>query len=102
MFSFMSGGDAANVLKALDRSQAVIEFKPDGTIVTANQNFLNALGYQLAEITGKHHSMFVEAAEDTGRNVLPIADGLAQQSEKLETHADNFVAKVRAMQGSTK
>lgn len=62
MLSFLSGGDAANVLKALDRSQAVIEFKPDGTIVTANQNFLNALGYQLAEITGKHHSMFVEAA----------------------------------------
>ncbi len=45
---------------ALNRSQAVIEFKPDGTIVTANENFLGAIGYTLDEIKGKHHSMFVE------------------------------------------
>jgi methyl-accepting chemotaxis protein len=45
---------------AISRSQAVIEFKLDGTIVTANENFLNTLGYSLDEICGKHHSMFVE------------------------------------------
>ena len=45
---------------ALNRSQAVIEFTPDGTIVTANENFLGAVGYTLDEIKGKHHSMFVE------------------------------------------
>jgi len=45
---------------AIGRSQAVIEFKMDGTILTANENFLNALGYTLPEIEGKHHSMFVE------------------------------------------
>ncbi|HVJ35991.1 MAG TPA: PAS domain-containing methyl-accepting chemotaxis protein [Terriglobia bacterium] len=56
------GGDAANILTALGRSQAIIEFKLDGTIITANENFLKALGYSLAEIQGKHHSMFVEAA----------------------------------------
>ncbi|MDB5645330.1 PAS domain-containing methyl-accepting chemotaxis protein [Methylobacterium sp.] len=50
-------------LAALDRSQAVIEFKPDGTIVTANENFLATVGYALAEIEGRHHSLFVEAAE---------------------------------------
>ena len=44
------------------RSQAVIEFKLDGTIITANENFLKTLGYTLAEIQGKHHSMFVEPA----------------------------------------
>jgi PAS domain S-box-containing protein len=44
------------------KSQAVIEFEMDGTIVTANENFLKALGYTLAEIQGKHHSMFVEQA----------------------------------------
>lgn len=49
-------------LSALNKSQAVIEFNMDGTIVTANQNFLNTLGYTLAEIQNKHHSMFVEAA----------------------------------------
>ncbi len=45
---------------AIDRSQAVIEFNLDGTIITANQTFLATLGYSLAEITGRHHSMFVE------------------------------------------
>ena len=44
---------------AISKSQAVIEFNMDGTIVTANQNFLDALGYRLEEIQGKHHSMFV-------------------------------------------
>jgi methyl-accepting chemotaxis protein len=48
---------------AIGKSQAVIEFKLDGTIVTANQNFLGAVGYTLAEIQGKHHGMFVDPAE---------------------------------------
>lgn len=47
-------------LAALDRSQAVIEFKPDGTILAANRNFLDAVGYSLDEIRGRHHSMFVD------------------------------------------
>jgi methyl-accepting chemotaxis protein len=50
-------------IAAIGRSQAVIEFKLDGTIVTANENFLRAMGYTLAEIRGQHHRMFVEAAE---------------------------------------
>jgi len=50
-------------LDALDRSQAVIEFNLDGTIVAANQNFLNAVGYTLGEIQGKHHSTFVSAEQ---------------------------------------
>ena len=48
------------ILKALDRSQAVIEFDVSGKILTANQNFCDAVGYKLAEIVGKHHSMFVD------------------------------------------
>ena len=47
---------------AISKSQAVIEFRLDGTIVTANPNFLGALGYTLPEVQGKHHSMFVEPA----------------------------------------
>ena len=47
---------------AISKSQAVIEFNLDGTIVTANENFLKTLGYSLSEIQGKHHSMFVEPA----------------------------------------
>lgn len=54
--------DTAARLAALDRSQAIIEFAMDGTILTANANFLNAMGYTLDEIRGKHHSIFVEPA----------------------------------------
>jgi len=49
-------------MDVIDRTQAVIEFSPDGTILTANSNFLSALGYELHEIAGKHHSMFVDPA----------------------------------------
>ena len=45
---------------AINRSQAVIEFTPDGTILTANDNFLNAVGYTIDQIRGKHHRMFCE------------------------------------------
>ncbi len=48
---------------AIGKSQAVIEFNMDGTIVTANENFLKTIGYSLAEIQGKHHGMFVDASE---------------------------------------
>ncbi|WP_422373368.1 methyl-accepting chemotaxis protein [Hoeflea sp.] len=48
------------VLEALNKSQAVIEFELDGTIITANENFLKTLGYTLPEIQGKHHRMFCE------------------------------------------
>ncbi len=47
-------------MDALNRSQAVIEFNPDGTILNANQNFLQAVGYDLQDIVGRHHSMFVD------------------------------------------
>ena len=60
-----SGGDAAAKLRALDKSQAIIEFNLDGTIITANANFLAAMGYSLDEIKGKHHSMFVDPAYKT-------------------------------------
>lgn len=50
------------ILKAIDRSQAVIEFDLDGTILTANANFLKVMGYELKEIVGKKHGIFVEEA----------------------------------------
>ncbi len=55
--------DSGQILAALDRSQAVISFSPDGTILDANENFLKVMGYSLAEVRGKNHSMFVEPAE---------------------------------------
>ncbi len=46
----------------INRTQAVIEFDADGTILTANPNFLGAVGYALDEIRGRHHSTFIEPA----------------------------------------
>ena len=63
MFKFGKTAAAVDALAqavAISRSQAVIEFDPAGNVLTANQNFLNALGYTLPEIQGKHHSMFVD------------------------------------------
>ena len=60
MFRSRRTHEALAKLAAIDQAQAVIEFRLDGTILTANQNFLNTLGYTLPEIEGKPHSMFVE------------------------------------------
>jgi len=52
----------SGILKALDRSMATISFDLDGTIIEANDNFLNASGYQQAEIKGQHHKLFCSPA----------------------------------------
>ena len=56
---FDFGTDARRELKAIGRAFATIEFTPEGKIITANENFCRILGYDLAEIKGRHHSMFV-------------------------------------------
>jgi len=53
--------DYTGQVDALNRSQAVIHFELDGTIIQANENFLKVMGYTLDEIKGKHHSMFAES-----------------------------------------
>ena len=52
--------DLRGKIDAISRSQAMIEFELDGTIITANDNFLTAMGYGLSEIKGRHHRMFVD------------------------------------------
>jgi methyl-accepting chemotaxis protein len=52
--------EANGLLAAINKAQAVITFELDGTVRSANDNFLRTLGYSLEEIRGKHHSMFVE------------------------------------------
>ena len=58
----MAPGDMLAVYQALDRVQAIIEFNLDGTVITANENFLRTFGYELDEISGKHHRIFCEPA----------------------------------------
>ncbi|MBX9790466.1 MAG: methyl-accepting chemotaxis protein [Pirellulales bacterium] len=55
--------DYASIVAAISRSQAIIEFELDGTIITANDNFLRTMGYRLEEIQGRHHGMFVTEAQ---------------------------------------
>ena len=57
------GSDARAILAAMDKSQAIIQFDLTGKIITANRNFCDALGYELSEIRGQHHRIFVEPAE---------------------------------------
>ena len=59
----IKNNDFEGKMDAINRSQAVIEFNMDGTIITANENFLNAVGYSLSEIIGQHHRIFVDKAE---------------------------------------
>jgi len=54
--------DFEGKIEAIKRSQAVIEFDREGRVLEANQNFLDALGYRLDEIVGKHHRMFCDKA----------------------------------------
>ncbi|EAK7561647.1 PAS domain-containing protein [Campylobacter jejuni] len=53
--------DLRNTIAAANRSMAIIEFKPDGTIITANENFLRTMDFNIDEIKGKHHSMFCDS-----------------------------------------
>src|SRR5262249_15277847 len=52
--------DFRGQIDAISKSQAVIEFNLDGTIITANENFLSVMGYSLDEVKGQHHRLFVE------------------------------------------
>jgi methyl-accepting chemotaxis protein len=59
MFGF--GSDDSHIVKAIKKSQGTIEFTLDGKILDANANFLGLMGYELSEVRGQHHSMFVDA-----------------------------------------
>ncbi|MGA1833049.1 methyl-accepting chemotaxis protein [Rhizobium wenxiniae] len=78
--------DAAK-LSAISRSQAVIEFLPDGTILEANENFCAGLGYDLSEIKGKHHRMFCEPGYAASQDYAEFWPRLANG----EFIADEFV-----------
>lgn len=63
MFGFSDKASPAAILTAIYQHQAVIEFDPDGTILTANALFLQLTGYQLSEIRGQQHRMFLDPSQ---------------------------------------
>jgi PAS domain-containing protein len=64
--------DLRGQIAAIHRSQAVIEFQLDGTILDANANFLGAMGYSIDEVRGRHHSLFVDP-EQRGRPATTLS-----------------------------
>ncbi|MEE4012823.1 PAS domain-containing methyl-accepting chemotaxis protein [Roseibium sp. FZY0029] len=76
---------------AFSRSQAIIEFTPEGVILDANPNFLKTMGYTLDEIKGKHHSIFVEKSYTASTEYKTfwktLANGEFQSAEYLR-HAN--------------
>jgi len=73
-------------MRAIDRAQAVIEFELDGTIITANENFLRIFGYRLEEVVGQHHRIFC----DPGYAESPEYAQFWQQLGRGEYDADEF------------
>ncbi len=85
--SFFVKRYTADTLHALQSAVACIEFKPDGTILSANPLFLNAMGYSLKEIIGQHHRMFCSPE-------WPASNGYAlfwQRLGKGESFSDKFM-----------
>ncbi len=74
--------DFEGQLAAIGKSQAVIEFDLDGTIRTANANFLGAMGYTLDEVQGKHHRIFVDAGEAASADYAAFWDDLGRGTFK--------------------
>jgi methyl-accepting chemotaxis protein len=70
--------ESASIVAAIQRSQAVIEFALDGTILTANDRFLSVMGYEMAEIAGQKHKIFVEPAEAASAEYTQFWDSLRQ------------------------
>jgi methyl-accepting chemotaxis protein len=75
------------VLSAISSAFAMIEFKPDGTVLSANENFLSVLGYTSDEVEGQHHSMFCDKDLVASSSYKQLWDKLAkgvQQNGKFK------------------
>lgn len=68
--------EVSNMLNAINKSNSVIEFCPNGIIMKANKNFLNMFGYSLSEIKGKHHKVFVKDDYKNSAKYLKFWDDL--------------------------
>ena len=95
----LKNADLEGQIIAIGKSQAVIEFNMDGTIIRANDNFLRTFGYALGEVQGKHHRMFVEPVEREERRLPSI---LGRRSIAASTRPANSSgsAKAARMSGS--
>ncbi len=100
MLGLGKSADNRNILDAISRSQAVIEFDLEGNILTANSNLCAALGYNLQEIIGKHHRIFCDADIATSPAYRAFWESLArgefQAGEYRRVRKDGSVIWVEA------
>jgi methyl-accepting chemotaxis protein len=85
----MAAGDLLAIYQALDRVQAIIEFELDGTVISANENFLNIFEYGLNEVVGQHHQMFCDPD-------YVDSDEYAEFWKKL-AHGNSFAAEFKRL-----
>jgi len=96
LFTFGKTQEEQGQLSAIDDNFAVISFQPDGTIIHANKNFLDALGYTSNEIVGKHHRMFCDSAFTSSSEYVNfwnnLNNGIAQISEfkRIKKNGDSI------------
>ncbi|ROM60266.1 chemotaxis protein [Pseudomonas rhodesiae] len=89
-----SESESNGKLEAIGRAMAVIEFNLDGTVITANTNFLQRMGYSLAQIQGQHHRIFcapntagTQAYSDFWRR-LNQGELFSGQFERVDKHGN--------------
>lgn len=85
--------DLEAMVAAIHRSQAVIEFELDGVVRTANENFLNVVGYTLDEVQGQHHRLFMDPAEAAAQDYSDFWRRL---------NAGEFIAQIFVRYGKNK
>jgi len=84
MFGFGKNEEDTGRLSAMEENFAIISFKPDGTILHANKNFLDALGYRLEEIVNQHHRMFCDRTYTNSREYSDFWKNLAEGNSQID------------------
>jgi methyl-accepting chemotaxis protein len=83
MFNLGKTEEESARLIAMEENYAIISFKPDGTIINANDNFLNALGYTANEVVGNHHRMFCKKEYTNTQEYSDFWNSLAKGQSKI-------------------
>ena len=100
MFNFGKTEEDAGRLTAMEENFAIISFKPDGTILHANDNFLNVLGYTLKETVGNHHRMFCDKTYTSSKEYADfwnnLANGKSQINEFERIHKNGTSVWIQA------
>jgi len=84
MFNFGKTEEESARLIAMEENYAIISFKPDGTILNANDNFLGALGYRLDEVVGQHHRIFCDNAYTNSSEYGTFWNNLASGQSQID------------------